>query len=219
MAAHAPPAGVDDSAPPPPKPVAQGRLVYLRFPTESDRVEFIALRRDSRAFLEKWEPLPRPGLDPWGDTGFDRELELADTEHTKRLLICRKPGGVIVGSLGISGIERGIQQTCHFGYWIGAEHVRRGYCSEAVRLGLRYAFNRLKLHRVEANLQPDNIASRGVAIAAGLKQEGYSPRYIKIRGQWKDHERWAITIEDWRKPRPKKSASTKKNPPRSRAGL
>ncbi len=208
-----------NGVPPAPKPVAVGKLVFLRFPTESDRAEFIALRRNSRAFLEKWEPLPRPGLDPWGDTGFDRELELADAEHTKRLLICRKPDGLIVGRLGISGIERGIQQTCHFGYWIGVEHVRKGYCSEAVRLGMRYAFTKLKLHRVEANLQLNNVASRGVAIAAGLKQEGYSPRYIKIRGQWKDHERWAITVEDWREQHPKKSTSTKKKTPRSRKGL
>ena len=178
--------------------VAKGRLVVLRLPTEADRAEFIALRRASRSLHEKWEPIPRPGLDPWGDTGFSLELERAQTPHTKRLLICRTTDGVIVGRLGISGIERGIQQTCHFGYWIGAEHMRKGYCSEAVRLGLRYAFTKLKLHRVEANLQPDNEASRGVAKAAGMKQEGYSPRYIKIRGKWKDHERWAITIEDWR---------------------
>lgn len=192
--------------------VAAGKRVFLRFPNEADRAEFIALRRNSRNFLEKWEPIPRAGLDPWGDSGFDRELELADTEHTKRLLICRKPDSVIVGRLSISGIERGIQQTCHFGYWMGAEHIRKGYCSEAVRLGLRYAFRKLGLHRVEANLQPNNIASRGVAMAAGLKQEGYSPRYIKIRGQWKDHERWAITIEDWREQQAAKSSV-----PRSRA--
>ncbi|MCL4220918.1 MAG: GNAT family N-acetyltransferase [Phycisphaerales bacterium] len=187
----------NEAAPEQRQPVAVGKLVLLRFPEEADRAAYIALRRESRAFLEPWEPLPRPGLDPWGDSGFDRELQLADTEHTRRLLICRKTDGLIVGRLGISGIERGILQTCHLGYWIGAAHVRRGYCTEAVRLALGYVFTALKLHRVEVNLQPDNVASRGVAIAAGLKQEGYSPRYIKIRGQWKDHERWAITIEDW----------------------
>jgi len=113
-------------------------------------------------------------------------------------LVCRRCDGVIVGKLSMSGIERGIQQSCHFGYWVGAAYARRGYTTEAVRLGLRYAFRTLKLHRVEANLIPENAASRGVVVAAGLRKEGFSPGYLKIRGRWRDHERWAVVREDWR---------------------
>jgi [ribosomal protein S5]-alanine N-acetyltransferase len=178
--------------------VAAGKLVFLRVPVEEDRGEFIELRRASRKFLEKWEPIPPKGLDPWGDSGFDRELALAETERTRRLLVCQRSDGVIVGKLSISGIERGIQQSCHFGYWVGEAFARRGYAAEAVRLGIGYAFRTLKLHRVEANLIPENAASRGVVVAAGLQKEGFSPRYLKIRGRWRDHERWAVVKEDWK---------------------
>lgn len=178
--------------------VEVGRLVFLRPPEEKDRGEFIALRGGSRRFLERWEPIPRPGLDPFGDSGFDLELEMRATERTRRFLVCRKADGVIVGRLSMNGIERGIQQSCHFGYWVGAGHARRGYTSEAVRLGLRHAFGVMRLHRVEANVQPHNEASKRVAAAAGLRYEGFSPKYLKIRGKWADHERWAVTREVWR---------------------
>lgn len=178
--------------------VAAGKLVFLRMPRKADRAEYIRLRQASRKFLERWEPIPRAGLDPWGDSGFDLELEMRETPRTRRFLVCRVTDGVIVGRLSMSGIERGIQQTCHFGYWVGAEHARQGYTTEAVRLGLRYAFGPMGLHRVEANLIPENEASRGVVVKAGLKLEGYSPRYLKIRGRWRDHERWAVVKEEWK---------------------
>ena len=180
------------------KAVEVGKMVFLRPPTDRDRAEFVALRRGSRKFHERWEPIPRAGLDPWGDSGFDLEMEMRETARTRRFLVCRLADGVIVGRLSMSGIERGIQQSCHFGYWMGEEFTGKGYMSEAVRLGLRHAFYALKLHRVEANMQPHNEASRRVVMAAGLKQEGYSPKYLKIRGKWADHERWAVTKEGWR---------------------
>jgi ribosomal-protein-alanine N-acetyltransferase len=64
---------------------------------------------------------------------------------------------------------------------------------------LRYAFKQLKLHRLEANIQPGNLASIALIKRAGFVREGYSRRYLKICGQWRDHERWAILSEDWKK--------------------
>jgi len=64
---------------------------------------------------------------------------------------------------------------------------------------LRHVFVTMKLHRLEANIQPRNAASIAVVKRAGFSLEGYSRRYLKIGGRWRDHERWAILAEDWRK--------------------
>ena len=73
----------------------------------------------------------------------------------------------------------------------------RGLMSEAVSLAVSYAFRELGLHRLEANIQPGNTPSRALAGRLGFRQEGFSPRYLKIGGEWRDHERWAILSEDW----------------------
>jgi [ribosomal protein S5]-alanine N-acetyltransferase len=104
----------------------------------------------------------------------------------------------IVGFLNISEIVRGNFQSAFLGYGAVAEFAGRGYMTEAMHLVLREAFTRLGLHRLEANIQPGNIASIALAKRCGFQKEGFSPRYLKVSGRWRDHERWAITKEPWR---------------------
>jgi ribosomal-protein-alanine N-acetyltransferase len=59
-------------------------------------------------------------------------------------------------------------------------------------------FRDLRLHRVEANIQPHNAPSIALVRRAGFTREGYSPRYLKVAGRWRDHERWALTVETWK---------------------
>ncbi len=68
-----------------------------------------------------------------------------------------------------------------------------------VRAVISRAFGELRLHRLEANIQPDNEASRRLVQRLGFRLEGFSPRYLKIAGKWRDHERWALTLEQWKK--------------------
>lgn len=89
-------------------------------------------------------------------------------------------------------------QSGYLAYYIGASHAGQGYMTEALQLMLRTAFRTLRLHRVEANIQPGNRASIALVERAGFRREGYSRRYLKIARRWRDHERWALLAEEWR---------------------
>jgi ribosomal-protein-alanine N-acetyltransferase len=181
--------------------VAVGQHVFLRPPTRRDCREFVELRRTNRAFLKRWEPASIDGSDSFGDAAFTRLLRSARDPRCRRLLVCLVDTGTIVGQISLSAITGEPFGSCYLGYWIGANSARRGYMTEAVRLALRYAFRDLALHRVEANIVPENAASRALARRCGLRREGYSPRLLRIAGRWRDHERWALTVEDWRRSR------------------
>ena len=173
------------------KPLAVGPRVLLRAPIASDRDEFLALTRASRRLHRPWSrpPTTRASFDAWLRR-YRHPTEVA-------FLACRRDDGRIVGVLTLMEIVRGAFQGAYLGYWVGAPFAGRGYMTEALRLALRHAFGPLRLHRVEANIQPGNAPSRALVRRAGFRREGFSPRYLKIAGRWRDHERWALLMEDW----------------------
>jgi ribosomal-protein-alanine N-acetyltransferase len=83
--------------------------------------------------------------------------------------------------------------------------------TEGLRAVVSRAFGRLGLHRLEANIQPGNYKSRRLVERLGFRLEGFSPRYLKIAGKWRDHERWAITAEEWAEIRRKRSSKKRKS--------
>jgi [ribosomal protein S5]-alanine N-acetyltransferase len=173
--------------------VAVGRRVYLRRPTAGDRAAVLDLARASRR-------LHRPWVAPPADAAaFAAYLTRSRRPNRVGLLACRRADGAVVGVLNVSEIVRGPLQSAYLGYYADARHAGRGYMTEALRLTIRYAFSTLRLHRLEANIQPGNAASRALARRCGFRQEGFSPRYLKVLGRWRDHERWAITVEDRRR--------------------
>jgi [ribosomal protein S5]-alanine N-acetyltransferase len=98
----------------------------------------------------------------------------------------------------LSQIFYGPLCNAYLGYWATQAHAGEGYMTEGMAGVLRHAFRKLKLHRVEANVQPGNTASIALLARSGFRREGFSPRYLKVAGRWRDHERWAILAEDWR---------------------
>jgi [ribosomal protein S5]-alanine N-acetyltransferase len=172
--------------------VSDERCVFLRAPTPGDREEFIALMRASRSFHRPWATAP---------TDEDRfAAYIADGRRPdfEALLACRLDDDAILGFFNLSQITRGMFQSAYLGYAVGRPFAGKGYMREGLELVLRHAFLTLRLHRVEANIQPGNQASLALARGAGFRREGFSPRYLKIGGRWRDHERWAILAEDWR---------------------
>jgi ribosomal-protein-alanine N-acetyltransferase len=114
-----------------------------------------------------------------------------------RLLVCRRDDGAIVGVINVSEIVRAAFQSAYLGYYAFRPHAGRGYMTEGLALVLRHAFREIGLHRLEANIQPENHPSRHLVRGLGFRKEGFSPRYLKIGGRWRDHERWAIVREGW----------------------
>ncbi len=158
----------------------------------ADQTEFVALMRASRSFHRPWATAPTD------DDRFAAYLADARRPDFEAMLVCRLDDQAIVGFFNLSQIARGYLQSAYLGYAVGKPFARRGYMTAGIGLVLRHAFTTLRLHRIEANIQPDNHASISLASGAGFRREGFSPRYLKIGGRWRDHERWAILAEDWR---------------------
>jgi len=165
--------------------------VFLRAPARGDEAEFLDLVRRSRKLHHPWVAPPAT------PERFRAYLRRCRDANYRGLLVCRRGDGAIVGLFNISQIVRGVLQNAILGYWVGAPFAGRGYMAKGLALVLRHAFRKLKLHRVEADLQPGNTRSRALVRGAGFRNEGFSPRFVKINGRWRDHERWAICREEW----------------------
>ena len=176
--------------------VEVGERVFLRPLAAADEREYRALLRASRAFHRRWFPAPPPGFDPAGPEAFRRALE--HRANADRVVVCRAEDGAIVGSFHLSEIVRGPFQNAFLGYWAGAPFRGQGYMGAGLPLLLRRAFGPLALHRVEANIQPQNAPSIALVRGAGFRNEGLARRYLKIAGRWRDHEHWVLLAEDWR---------------------
>jgi ribosomal-protein-alanine N-acetyltransferase len=175
-----------------PTPPDGNRRVFLRPPAAADRDEFVSLMRASRSFHRPWATAPTD------EERFTTYLADARRPDFEAMLACRYGDLAIVGFFNLSQISRGSMQSAYLGYAVGKPYARQGYMREGIQLVLRHAFVTLGLHRIEANIQPGNRASIALAHGAGFRREGFSPRYLKIGGRWRDHERWAILADEWK---------------------
>lgn len=163
--------------------------VYLRVPRAADEQEFVSLMRSSRSFHRQWASAPTDSA------RFLAYLQDCNRPDFEARLVCRRSDDRILGFFNISQITRGSLQSAYLGYAVGEHHAGQGYMREAIELLLHVAFVELELHRLEANIQPGNAASRALLRACGFTLEGFSPRYLKIAGRWRDHERWALLAD------------------------
>ena len=165
--------------------------VELRAPEAADREAFIAVMRASAELHRPWvtPPVTAPEFDAW--------LTRAARADFDANLATRVTDGAIVGYFNISQIIRGPLQSAFLGYGGVAEWSGAGYMTAALDLVIERAFTDLALHRLEANVQPANAASIALVERCGFVREGFSERYLKIGGHWRDHARFAIRAEQW----------------------
>ena len=186
--------------PVPKSALVAGSRVYLRRPQLADTASFVAAVRASARLHRNW--VKAPGT-PARFAAYLKhfagpESRRAATATYVGLLACRLDDGAPVGVFNLSEIVRGAFHSAYIGYYALSPHAGRGYMAEGLELTLQFAFRVLRLHRVEINIQPTNERSIALVRRAGLTREGFSRRYVKIAGRWRDHERWALLLEDWR---------------------
>ena len=186
--------------PVPPSALVAGDSVFLRWPRARDTKALVAAVRASARLHGNWVQAPST---PARFAAYLARFAGSRSRQTESatnvgLLACRITDGALVGVFNLSEIVRGAFQSGYIGYYALAPYAGRGYMSEGLELTLRFAFRVLRLHRVEINIQPRNARSILLARRAGFTREGFSRRYVKLAGRWRDHERWALTVEDWR---------------------
>jgi len=161
--------------------------VVLRPLAAGDQEEFLGLVAASADLHRPWMSLP----------AAPREFQAYVTRYSgpgeESLLVCLRDTGAIAGLININSIIRGRFQCGSLGYAAFAPAAGQGYMSEGLGLVLRHAFEHLRLHRLEAQIQPENHASLRLVRRCGFRYEGRSPELLFISGAWRDHERWAIT--------------------------
>lgn len=180
-----------------------GRIA-MRAPRENDWRQYAELRAASRAFLEPWEPIwPADSLTR---AAFQRRVRRYEDEWRDgtgySFFIFGNGGGAaneeLCGGIGVTNIRRGVSQSGTLGYWMGEAHAGQGLMGEALRALLRFCFDDLDLHRVEAACLPHNERSRRLLESAGFSREGYAGRYLKIQGSWRDHLLFGLCDEEFR---------------------
>jgi ribosomal-protein-alanine N-acetyltransferase len=184
---------------PPPFRLA-GKRAELRAPDRNDWQQWAELRSASRAFLAPWEPT-------WSDdalsrAAFKRRLGRYALEwHSDQgytFLLFRLEDSALVGGISLTNVRRGVAESCSIGYWIGQRFARMGFMTEGLELSLKFAFERLRLHRIEAACLPHNGPSRGLLLKTGFREEGYAREYLCIDGKWQDHVLFGLLASEWR---------------------
>ena len=175
-----------------------GERVYIRLLDVEDAEPLADLLAANREFLRPFEPV-RPDSD-FTTEGQRQRIEQAIFERADdrayAFSIFEVNDARLLGRVALSNVVRAAWQNSTMGYWVAQFDNGKGFATEAVRLALRYAFEEVGLHRVQAGVMPRNQASarhRGLS----LRYEGLSLRYLKINDVWEDHEMYAMTVEDW----------------------
>ena len=157
---------------------------YIRKVSAEDEREFTALMRESVRLHEPWiSPPTNRAL-------FKYYLQRLAREDHEGFLICLKENDLIAGVININNIVRGSFLSASLGYYAVQRYHGQGYMLEGLNQLVRYACNTMGLHRLEANIQPDNHRSQRLVERCGFVCEGLSKNFLYIDGAWRDHQRW-----------------------------
>jgi [ribosomal protein S5]-alanine N-acetyltransferase len=160
--------------------------VYLRPPISADQATFLSSVARSKQFHFPWVS---PPASPKQFAAFVDRM-VPPLNHG--FLVCTRTREQPAGVINITNVVLGAFRSGYLEYYVFAGFERQGIMRKGLIAVVRHAFHELKLHRLEANIQPANLTSIALVRSCGFVREGYSPDYLKIRGRWRDHERWAL---------------------------
>ena len=163
--------------------------IKVRLIDAADQLAFLKQARLSHDLHRQWIDVPI------SLRAFRTYVEELSTENNRGFLIFRPDTQVLVGMIELRDIYYQNFRNSYVVYYGFSGHLQQGLMTEGLGQVIRIAFGKLRLHRLEANIQPSNVASIGLARACGFRKEGESPRFLKIRGRWRDFERWALLNE------------------------
>lgn len=156
--------------------------------------------RDEELFLETMQQ-SKELYSPWmyAPTTHDEFVDFyfCYNQPNQRCLLLLNKNGELIGIYSLSEITRGIFQNAYLGFCANVNFAGMGLMSAGLKLLFKEVFTNMDLHRLEANIQPENTASLNLVKSNCFTYEGLSRRYLNVNGEWRDFQRWAITIEDW----------------------
>ncbi|HWL42327.1 MAG TPA: GNAT family protein [Ilumatobacter sp.] len=188
-----------------PQPKLRGKRVVLRPLMPSDFDAWREVRVHNERWLLPWEPQRPASLpDPTRDRhAYEARCAARERERTTDhaypfgLFLDTDAGLRLMGEINLNNVVRGALQSATVGYWVDQRHAGNGYVAEGVVAAMRYAFEQLSLHRLEICIVPRNTNSRRVMDKLDIREEGVAVRYLEIAGEWEDHVRYGITVEEW----------------------
>ena len=178
-----------------------GRRVMLRPLVASDFAAFSEVRIRNGRWLTDWEPLrPAAAVDPaYNAEAFERRCVVRERERAagNAYSFGIFVDSVFCGEVNLNGVTRGSMQSATVGYWVDHAKAGHGYVPEAVAVVTRFAFEQLRLHRLEICIIPRNANSLRVVHKLEWRYEGRAERFLEINGVWEDHDRFGFTTEEW----------------------
>jgi ribosomal-protein-alanine N-acetyltransferase len=164
-----------------------------------DAVEWSLLRLANEDWLRPWEPSAALSWEARHTPTAYRAMRRAVAQRARlgtSLPFAIRVEGRLAGQVTIDNVVRGALRSGYLGYWIDRAVAGRGMASLAVALVCDHAFGEVGLHRVQADIRPENLPSQRLVERLGFRQEGLLRRYLDIDGDWRDHLAYALLAED-----------------------
>jgi ribosomal-protein-alanine N-acetyltransferase len=177
----------------PRQPTVEPVRIRIEAPSMRRAREFLDAVRASRSFHRPWT---RPPSTPEQLGAY--VLRTRKPTHAGHW-VCTEDRS-LAGVININEIVRGAFCSGYLGYYALAPHEGSGHMTAGLRHVISLAFRDYGLHRLEANIQPENARSISLVKRLGFRREGFSAKYLKIGGRWRDHERWALLADEWKPP-------------------